>query len=98
MVKKVFKFKGKTMEELQAMSIEQFAELCDARARRSLLKGFDKQILKQMEKAKKQGVKAKPIKTHRRDIIVIPSMVGVKFAVHRGNSFEQLEVQEKMLG
>lgn len=98
MVKKEFTFKGKTLPELQKMSIDQFAELCDARVRRSLKKGVDKQILKRMEKAKAQGVKAKPIKTHKRDIIVIPSMVGVKFAIHRGNTFEQVDVQEKMLG
>ena len=98
MVKKEFTFKGKTLPELQKMSIDQFAELCDARVRRSLKKGVDKQILKRMEKAKAQGVKAKPIKRHKRDIIVIPSMVGVKFAIHRGNTFEQVDVQEKMLG
>ena len=98
MVKKEFTFRGKTLPELQDMSIEQFAELCDARARRSLKKGFDKHLMKKIEASKAQGPKAKPIRTHQRDIIIVPAMVGIKFAVYRGNSFEQLEVKEKMLG
>jgi len=97
MAKKEFTFRGKTLQDLQAMSVENFAELCDARARRSLKKGYDKKILKSIEK-RKDDIKAKPIRTHNRDLIVIPAMVGAKLAVYRGNSFEQIDVDEKMLG
>ena len=51
-----------------------------------------------MEKVRKQGEKAKPLKTHKRDLVIIPAMVGIRFALHRGNSFETLDVTEKMLG
>jgi small subunit ribosomal protein S19 len=98
MAKKEFTYRGKTIEELNSMTLEQFAELCTARARKTLANGFDKHILKKMEKARAQGERAKPIKTHKRDIIIIPSMVGLRFAVYRGNSFETLDVTEKMLG
>jgi small subunit ribosomal protein S19 len=97
MVKKIFTFKGKTIEELQAMPLAEFAKLCDSRARRTLSKGFDKHILKKISKAKGDQ-KAKPIRTHKRDLIVIPGMVGVRFAVYRGNSFELLDIDERMLG
>ncbi|MFA5357950.1 MAG: 30S ribosomal protein S19 [archaeon] len=97
MVKKEFSFRGKTVEELRGMSIEQFAQLCNSRAKRNLKKGVDKKLLKKIENAAKNP-KAKPVKTHKRDLIVIPAMIGVKIAVHRGNTFENIDVNERMLG
>ncbi len=97
MVKKEFTFRGKTLDELKAMKIEEFAELCTSRTRRALKKGFDKKFLKKVIAAK-NNPKAKPVKTHYRDIVVVPEMIGVRLAVHRGNNFETLDVTEKMLG
>ena len=97
MVKKIFTFKEKTIEELQAMNVEDFAQLCDSRIRRSIKKGVDQQILAKIASIK-GNPKAKPIRTHKRDLIVLPAYVGIRFAVHRGNSFELLEIDEKMLG
>lgn len=97
MAKKEFTFKGKNIEELNAMSLEEFSKLCNSRARRTLSKGFDKHILKKIGKAK-NNPKAKPLKTHSRDLIVIPEMIGVRFAVYRGNSFENIDIIEPMLG
>lgn len=97
MVKKEFTFRGKNLEELTKMSINEFAELCDSRAKRTLKKGTDKHLLKKIAKAK-ENIKSKPVKTHKKDIIIIPQMIGAKLAVYRGNSFENLEISEKMLG
>jgi small subunit ribosomal protein S19 len=95
---KEFTFRGKTVKELQAMSIEEFSKLIPSRTRRALKKnGFEKKILKKIETAKKNP-KPKPIRTHRRDLVVVPAMVGVKFAVHKGKEFESVDVNEKMLG
>ena len=89
-------FRGKTLEELQAMSIQEFAELCTSRARRSLLtNGVDKKFLKKVE-ATKQAGKPKYVKTHRRDLIVVPQMVGGKISVYKGKDWEQIEVTTKM--
>jgi len=93
MAKKEFTFKGKSMDELKQLSIEQFAKLCNSRARRSLLRGFDKKLLKKVQKGSN-----KPIRTHKRDAVVIPQMLGMTFAVHKGNSFETVEIQPEMLG
>jgi len=97
MVKKDFSFKGKSIEELKQLSIEEFAKICNSRSRRSLLRGFDKHLLKKMAKAEKDE-KKKPIRTHNRDTIVIPQMVGLNFAIHKGNMFETIEIKPKMLG
>ena len=93
-LKKEFSFKGKSVEELKGLTIEEFAKICPSRAKRSLLRGFDKQLLKKMEKTDGK----KPIRTHKRDTIVIPQMIGFTFAVHKGNSFEIIEIKPGMLG
>ena len=85
------------MEELTAMNMDDFAALCDSRTRRSIKKGLNQHILDKITKVKGDP-KAKPIRTHKRDLIITPAFVGVRFAVHRGNSFELLEIDERMLG
>ena len=59
-------FRGKSIAELQALSVEDFAKLCTSRARRTLVKtGVDKKMLKKIENQKKNGAKSKPIRTQR---------------------------------
>ena len=97
-VTKELTFRGKKIPELQALSLEEFGKLCTSRARRSLKKtGFDKKILKKVENFKKNA-KAKPIRTHRRDLVIIPAMIGSSFAVHKGKEFERVDISIKMLG
>ena len=101
MVKKEFTFRGKTLQEMQQMSIEEFAKLAPARARRSLLRGLDKPLMKKVEKARAQLGGEKPpkaIRTHRRNAIVVPKMVGLKIAIHKGNEFQIVDITEKMVG
>jgi len=100
MVRKEFTYRGKTIQELQEMNIAQFAELCNARAKRSLLKGVDEHFLKKVAKAQeilKTGTYPKPVRTHNRDNIVIPQMVGITIAVYNGKEFIPVEIKDKML-
>jgi small subunit ribosomal protein S19 len=102
MAKKEFSYRGKSLEELQGISIEDFAKLSNSRARRSLRRGFNPQLMKRIEKSialKAAGkLDLKPIRTHLRDTIIIPKMIGLKFGVYRGNSFETIEIMPGMLG
>jgi len=98
---KEFTFRGKTLSELMKLSNEEFAKLGKSRARRSLLRGFSKAMDKKIEKARKeleQGKKPKPIRTHLRDTIIIPKMVGLLFAIYKGKEFEVREIEQEMLG
>jgi small subunit ribosomal protein S19 len=91
-------FRGKSVAELKVMGLEEFMKLCPSRTRRALKNnGVDKKILKKVE-AFKKNPKAKAIRTHRRDVVVIPAMLGVSFAVHKGKEFEKVDINEKMLG
>ncbi len=97
-ITKELTFRGKKLPELQALSVAEFAKLCTSRARKSLLKnGVNKKMLKKVE-AFKKNPKAKAIRTHRRDWVIVPAMIGAKFAVHKGKEFESIEITVKMLG
>jgi len=100
-VTKEFTFRGKTLPELQQLNIEQFAKLCNCRAKRTLLRGFDKNLMEKIQEGRKQigpEKKLSPIRTHLRDAIIIPQMVGLLFGIHRGNNFEVVEIKPEMLG
>lgn len=97
---KIFKYRGKTIEELQAMGLTEFSALLPARARRSLKRGFteeQKLLLKKIEEFK-SGKRKKVVKTHVRDLIVLPSMAGVRLLVHAGKEFQQVDVNSEMIG
>ena len=97
---KEFAFKGKTIEELKAMNSDEFSKLVNSRARRSLKRNQNKTLEKQIDKAlkiKETGKEPKPIKTHSRDTIVTPKMVGLRFAVYNGKEFQIMEVLPEMI-
>ena len=99
-MKKEFSYRGKTLKELQEMEIKEFAKLLPARQRRSLTRGLTdvKKDLLAKVKLSKEGKRKKPVKTHLRDMIILPEMVGVNLMIHRGKEFVQVEITEKMLG
>jgi small subunit ribosomal protein S19 len=92
---KVYLFKGKTIEELQKMSLEDFAKLIPSRQRRALLRGFTDQEKRFLERLRKTG---KALKTQNREMIVIPEMVSKKVLVHSGNNWVALDIKPEMLG
>ncbi len=97
---KEFLFKGKTIEELQKLSTEEFAQIVDSRAKRSLKRNQNKKLDKKIEKAmkvKETGREPKPIRTHFRDTIIIPKMIGLKFAIYNGKEFEVKEIIPEMI-
>lgn len=100
-MKKEFKYRGKTLAELQALPFEEVIELLPARARRSLKRGLTDQqvkLLKQIRLAKESGDKKKVVKTHVQDLVILPEMVGVKLAVYTGKEFTEFEVKTEMIG
>ena len=97
---KEFTFRGKTIEELEKLDIREFSKLASSRQRRSLLRGFTEPQKRLIEKINKtlDGKYKKPIKTHCRDIIIIPKMVGLTIHIHKGKGFEQVKIQSEMVG
>jgi len=97
---KKFTFRGYSIEELQKLSLDDFAKLLPARQRRSLVRGLtprEKKLIGSMKQARAAS-RESPIRTHCREMIVIPEMVGLKFAVHNGKEFFIVEVKPEMIG
>ncbi len=98
---KEFTYRGYTLDQLQSMSLEEFAKLVNARARRSILRGFrDPKRKRLLEKIKevREGKRKGPIRTHARDMIIIPQMVGLTIAVYNGKEFVPIEIKPEMIG
>uniref|UniRef100_A0A0N5AVA8 40S ribosomal protein S15 n=1 Tax=Syphacia muris TaxID=451379 RepID=A0A0N5AVA8_9BILA len=99
-----FSYRGVDLDQLLDMSSDQLAKLLPCRARRRLARGLKcKHIsfLKRLRKAKKAAaVLEKPatIKTHLRDMIVLPEMVGSMVGVYNGKVFNQVEIKPEMIG
>jgi small subunit ribosomal protein S19 len=96
-----FTYRGHTLEELQEMSVEEVAELLPARQRRSITRGLSyekEQLLEETKEAGEEETANDPIRTHLRDMPILPEMVGLTFAVHNGQSFERVNVEPEMLG
>lgn len=97
---KEFRYRGRSLEELNAMSTEALLELLPSRARRSLNRGVSEEKRKLLEDARaiKEGKTEGQIKTHARDMVVLPTMVGLTIAVHNGKEFVPLQVKPEMIG
>jgi len=96
-----FTYRGHTIEELQAMSIDDVAALLPARMRRSIERGLSAEHQKLLAKAEKRDpeeTRQNPLRTHLRDMPVLPAFVGKTFAVYDGESFERVDVEAEMLG
>lgn len=95
MVKKEFCYRGKTLTELKKMSMKEFMELTPAKTRRSLKRGFPEQHKRLIERMKEGG---KNIKTHCRDMVIIPEMIDLTLMIYNGSKFVPVIIQPEMLG
>lgn len=97
---KEFMYKGKTLNEIKGMELNQFIELLPSRLRRTIKRGFTEAQKKFIEKIKaaKEGKFTKQIKTHCRNMPVIPDMIGLLIYIHIGNAFIPVKITEEMLG
>ncbi|MDP2216346.1 MAG: 30S ribosomal protein S19 [Methanolobus sp.] len=90
-----YTYRGKTVEELRSLSIEEFSEMLPARERRTILRGLSegkKDVMQQLRDGKDS------LRTHHRDIIIFPDMVGKNIEVYNGKTFMAFEVQPEMIG
>ncbi len=97
---KVFEYRGKPLAELEAMPLDGIFRLFNARQRRSLTRGITdgKRKLIGEIKSAKAGNEKNPIKTHVRDLIVLPYMVGVTVHVFSGKEFQPVSIAPEMIG
>ncbi|MHC1565129.1 MAG: 30S ribosomal protein S19 [Candidatus Syntropharchaeales archaeon] len=90
-----FTYRGYTLDKLKKMDLNKFATLLPARERRSILRGFTEAEQKLLKRVKEGD---QTIKTHQREMIILPEMVGTKMGIHSGKTFEYVEIKPEMIG
>ena len=95
MAKKEFNYRGKSMEELMKMSLNEISALFPARQRRSLKRGLTEQQKILLSKIRKNETN---IETHCRDMIILPEMAGKTIKVYNGKEFISVIIVDEMIG
>ncbi|VVB97155.1 30S ribosomal protein S19 [uncultured archaeon] len=90
-----FTYRGKSMDEVKKLNLDEFAQLVPARQRRTIQRGFSEEHKKLIHKVK---IKDPNIRTHLRDMVVLPEMIGMKISIHSGKEFTPVEIMPEMLG
>lgn len=103
MVKK-FDYRGILLEKLAKMPLDKQLKLFNARQRRTLSRYLtngisdDRRKIIDDIKATKAGRRNGPIRTHMRDLIVMPYHVGITVEVYSGKEFVPVTIIPEMIG
>ncbi len=89
-----FTYRGLSVEELKAMGIDEILPYFPSRERRSLKRGLTKEQNDFLQKIRK----GKEIRTHLRDMIILPEFIEKKISVHNGNEFVPIKIVPEMVG
>jgi small subunit ribosomal protein S19 len=95
--KKEYRFHGLTIDEVKELSMNELLPLLPSRMRRSIKRGFtprQHKLFKDVQKADEDAV----IRTHVRDMVILPNFVGHKIAIHNGNEFQEVKIEPNMIG
>ena len=92
--KEEFTYRGQKVDDLKKLSLDEFAELLPARQRRTLRRGLSKDDKKLLSSIKRKD----SVRTHLRDMIILPEMVGKTIEVYNGKVFNRIEIMPEMLG
>jgi small subunit ribosomal protein S19 len=96
-----FTYRGHTLDELQDMRLDEVAELLPARMRRTIDRGLSaehEKLLETVREADPEETADEPIRTHLRDMPILPVFVDKTFAVYTGQEFERVRIQPEMIG
>merc|ERR1711962_368640 len=94
-----FTYRGVDLDQLLDFSHEQLMELFVCRIRRRFTRGLTRKpmtLVKRLRKAKMETPEV--VKTHLRNMIVIPEMIGSIVGVYNGKTFNQVEIKPEMVG
>merc|ERR1711964_44377 len=81
---KKYSYRGVELDSLLDLSNEQFVDLVHCRARRRFNRGLTR--------------KPATVKTHLRDMIIVPEMIGSVVGIYNGKVFNAVEIKPEMTG
>lgn len=90
-------YRGQSLENLKKMSVRECAKYLPSRSRRSVLRNFQV-IEKFIQRCENKVKRGKKIKTHLRDIVITPSLVGINISIFNGRSYNDVMITPLMIG
>ncbi|TVY44608.1 40S ribosomal protein S15 [Lachnellula subtilissima] len=99
-----FSYRGIDLDQLLDLSSDQLRDVVHARARRRFNRGLKRKPMGLIKKLRKAKQESKPnekpdlVKTHLRNMIVVPEMIGSVIGVYSGKEFNQVEIKPEMVG
>lgn len=94
--KEVF-YRGKTLDYLKSLDVRESAKYLPSRERRSVLRHFEI-VEKFIKTCEEKESRKKKIRTHMRDIVIVPKLVGKNIEVHNGKTFQEVAITAEMIG
>lgn len=97
---KDFAYRGFTLSQLQGMSMDEFIMILPSRQRRTLRRGLKPEqriLLEKIRESTKEGSNL-TVKTHVRNMVILPEMVGMTIHVHNGKGFVEVAIKPEMIG
>ena len=88
-------WKGKLEEDAGKLDLQEFMKLVPSRQRRSLKRGFteaQKALMVRIEAGENN------VKTHCRDLIILPLMVGKTLRIYNGKEYFSVIIAPDMIG
>jgi small subunit ribosomal protein S19 len=90
-------YRGVNVEDLKKLDVREVAKYLPSRSRRSVLRNFN--VIENFVKRCEESLSTKKkIKTHLRDIVIVPRMVGMNIQVHTGKLFQDVVIVAEMIG
>ena|SRR3989344_8233774 len=96
-IKKESLYRGKTIEYLKTLDVREASKFFKSRGRRYIIRNFDL-VEKFIKRCERNQSKNKRIKTHLRDLIIVPKLVGLTIGVHNGKVFQDTTILPDMIG
>ncbi|KAL5614865.1 hypothetical protein BROUX41_004946 [Berkeleyomyces rouxiae] len=99
-----FSYRGVDLDALLDLSSDELRKVVHARARRRINRGLKRRpmgLIKKLRKAKQEAEpneKPEPVKTHLRNMLVVPEMIGSVIGIYSGKEFNQVEIKPEMVG
>ncbi|KAF3637573.1 40S ribosomal protein S15 [Capsicum annuum] len=100
---KKFSYRGVDLDALLDMSTDELVKLFPARPRRRFQRGLKRKpmaLIKKLRKAKREappGEKPEVVRTHLRNMVIVPEMIGSVIGIYNGKTFNQIEVKPEMI-
>jgi len=91
-------FRGKSLEQLQALDVREFAKLLSSNRKRNVLRNFQEheKFLSLVNEKIRKGKKS--VRTHKRELVILPGLVGTKLQIYNGKEFFPVEITFEMIG